>query len=301
MSSQIPSAKGDGLQLGTTTHVSARTSGCHRLIDRSPFRHIFCPIDIGIFSMSTYFANKLRLALSIGFLRVTTSTTGSTRVARVNCDYWNASNLSFVFDKLSQFIETPLSKSLSIGFPNRCSKAVQVFQTDSSLSAFSQRDNLFADRVIGVSLKSAFSARQFLQVALGVFRAFGLQRLLEFVNFAADIINVFTAEMLPIRSRGEIDSAHIDAKIAKWFDLRSIWQVNDQTQKETALAVGHIGLFENAALFKFSILPKDHRDFISSVDGKNGSDGQIGERKQSVIIDNCRVFLEFVAVFLLAL
>src|SRR5688500_2195529 len=114
------------------------------------------------------FTNKFRLAFAVGFFTVTTARTGSTGVARVNCDYKDAFNLSFIFDKASQFVKAPFAKSFSLRLRNRYSETFEVFQTDGLLSAFSDRDDLFAYLVISVAFEAAFSAGKFLQMSLGV-------------------------------------------------------------------------------------------------------------------------------------
>lgn len=238
----------------------------------------------------------MRLRFPIGLINIAASITGARGVARVNRDHRHTSKLRLVLKESSQFVKCPLSKLVTLRFSNRNPRAYagEVFNRHGSVRVFSGANNTLGNNVVGIAFESALSAGHFFQVSFGRLRSFALEVLFELLCSLTNSIHLLTAMDIGIGIRSKIADAKVNAKIASWLKLGSVWQVNHKAEKESALAVNQVCLSENAALLKVGILAKDNRNLAPAINRENRSEREVSKREQSVVVDNRRVFLELV-------
>jgi len=213
--------------------------------------------------------------------------------------------LRFVEDKISEFAKRPFAKSLSLLFINRCPKALEVFECNSSFGVFSFKNNLLGNGVVYMPFESSFSARQLFEASFGRFRAFRLQDFFEVMHSNSNFVNCYTREgfSIRIRSSGKVDDTHINAKIAFGFDWYSIEKLYAEAKAKLTFLVYQISLTSYSALFefKFNIRAEDNGNFESSINRKNADGIQTSKGKNALVIDYRRMFLEKVKAFLFSL
>jgi hypothetical protein len=213
------------------------------------------------------FTDKFRLAFTVSFFTVTASRTSARRVARVNLCDANASKFRLVLCKGSQLRERPVRMFGSLGMPNSCplGNAFEIFNSDTSIRVFGFRDKCFRNYVIGVCLKAALFAAQFLQSAFGRRCTDLLQNSSALRVPLATVFNGFTCEGLPVAVSGKAYDAEVNANGI--INLFCGWLLNvaHRKQKEVTLAVNQIRL----ALSVFKQLPltltADVRDFRTTI------------------------------------
>jgi len=188
------------------------------------------------------FTDKLRLGFTIRLGNIATSATSARSVLWVDKDNRHSSQLRFVEDKISEFAKRPFAKSLSLLFINRCPKALEVFECNSSFGVFSFKNNLLGNGVVYMPFESSFSARELFQMSFGGLSAFMLESLFKAIHLHSNLINSHTRESFSIRSSGKVDDTHINAKIAFGFDWCSVRQLYAEAKKKVAFLIDKVSL-----------------------------------------------------------
>lgn len=203
-----------------------------------------------------------------------------------------------ILNKVAELSESPFSKLFSLLFSNRCSKALKVLKTDSSLSVFSNLNNFFGYYVVSIFLKVSFFAREFFEVSFGRFSASLLKRGLNFGHFPSGFINLISGKELTIACSQEINYPYINSKNSFRFEWSTIWEFYTNTKKKIAFLVKKICLTPNSSLFKFGIGTENNGDLISTINTKNTNGVKPPKGKNSLIVYKGRMFLKFMQGFL---
>jgi hypothetical protein len=147
-------------------------------------------------------------------------------IARINDYHGNTLALRFISDKRPQLSESPGMENAAHTSPNRGPQANvrQIFQRNSPLRVFSERDDLLTNSMIRVATESCFLAGKLLQPTLTRLRAFLLQTLSQPFVTMPDTLDVSTRIAPSIRVRQDIFDAEIAAQ--KILDLSGVRVVN---------------------------------------------------------------------------
>jgi len=110
--------------------------------------------------MTTRLATKLCLTVAVSFLSMTTLVAPLRSVTWINQDNRNTSKFRLVSNETAELVERPTQSFRSLLLPNRCSgvDTAQVFQSDSTTSAFGFRNEILAHTMISVSPEPTFLA-----------------------------------------------------------------------------------------------------------------------------------------------
>ena len=104
-------AEARGLQLGA--------SCCNRPHDCFGPRDIDSSVDVGIATEAASLAFKFGLTLTVRFLAASTLTTGTRRVAGINCMEWNTSKSGLIGEELTQLSKSPTAMPDTLRVSNR--------------------------------------------------------------------------------------------------------------------------------------------------------------------------------------
>jgi len=144
-------------------------TACHdRLVDVSPCSDVDrCDVVRGT-SVATAETPKQVSPWSVSPL---VSSTKRTRVAgssRIHRDHRNSSESRFVFNELSELVESPRAEATTLGSANRypLPDAFEVFNGDPSMGVFSLSHQTLGDVVVNVSSESFLSPRELLEMSL---------------------------------------------------------------------------------------------------------------------------------------
>jgi len=137
-----------------------------------PALNVQSRVDVGVERNSALQTDKLFLGLPVSLCRIGAGRALSTGVPRIDHKQKNSSARCFVRQKETQLVEGPTSQNCTLLFPNRYSfvDPSQVFDCDSSLSAFGFGNDLLRNAMVDVCGKARFPATQSLQLALGAAR-----------------------------------------------------------------------------------------------------------------------------------
>ena len=245
-----------------------------------------------MFCKTTGITGEQALRLSIGLRDMAAFATGSGGVPRIYRNDRDTCELGFVFNILSQLKKSPLPESVSIRPSNRDPKAFKVFKTYSPSGVFSDRDNSFTDCMIGISLESCFSARDFLQASLCIFRAAFLQGAFKTRGLFSDPINMLAGEHISVAGSSNINYSHIDTKNALGVDGRTLGVLDDEAAKKFALAINEGGLPSNLFPFEAGVFANDNRHFLPTINSEDATAIEALERQKALVVNNCRIFLK---------
>src|SRR5437763_243312 len=173
--------------------------------------------------MTTRLTNKFRLRLAILHTTMTTLTTSSASVARVNKNELHASKSSLVSQELPQLKETPTTHpcSLLTTKPSATSDAFQIFNGKASVAVLRLTNKLLTDYVVGMFLKIRLTSRQTFNQAvnrtwtLPTLRLTGslmLQNLALLRTLLSYSLNVCARECLSVRVSGNVDDSKVNAQ-----------------------------------------------------------------------------------------
>lgn len=232
------------------------------------------------------------MRFTIQLCDMTASATGFAGILRINCNHWYPSKNSFVLNKSPQFSKSPFPKLFTLLFSNRYSKAIQILNSNGSLSVFSNLNDLFGNDVVDIALESSFFARELFKMSLSGLGAFPLKALFETAGFDANLVSCLARESLAIGGGCKIDNAEINSKHAFRFDGSPVWQFYDKAEIEVALLINKIRLASNSALLKLGIGAEDNGNFEPTVNAKDGYCVKAPKRKYPLIIDKGRMLLK---------
>lgn len=233
------------------------------------------------------------MRLSIGFSDIATIATGTRGVSWIHRNNRDTCEPGFVFNMFSQLKKRPLSESLPIRFFNRNPEAFKFFNSYSSSGVFGDRDDSFTDYMIGVSLKSCFSAGDFLQASLCIFRTAFLQGAFKASGLFSNFFNSLAREYIPVTSSGNINYSHIHAENPFGIDRSALGKLNNEAEKEFAPTVNQVGLSSDFLAFELGVLANNNRHLLPTVNGENAAAIETLEGQKPLVINDSRILLEF--------
>jgi putative transposase len=186
------------------------------------------------------FADKLRLALSVGTLAVAADMARLGTVSRVNQDYGHACPSGLVLHKLPKLKETPVAKSSPETPRSRLLTTVtqtgEVLQSDTDAECLGFADKTLADGVVYPCLIAGLPPRHPLQPSLGRLGSFPLVLLTGCHPALAVSFDTRTGERFPGGVGSNLDNAKVTTQV---FGNR-LWVGNGRLdlnmQKVTAIA-----------------------------------------------------------------
>lgn len=213
--------------------------------------------------------DEFRLRLAIGLRDIPALATRPAGISGIDQEDGDPCQLCLVADKSQKLIKSPLSKSLPLAFFNRDPEPFKVLKGNSPSGVLRQPDNPFSNGVIGVALKSAFSARQLFKVPLGRFCSFLLEGFSKGIDFNANLVNLLTRKGLAVRSGNKVANSEVKAKYPLRVNRLTIRDFYTKTKIKMSLLINQVGLASNSALFKFGVRAKDNRNSKSAVKAEN--------------------------------
>lgn len=180
----------------------------------------------------------------IGFLDMTTHKTALAGIAWVNQNHLNPCHLRFVSEEGAQLGERPIavpSALLLTSSPSPRTNARQIFQGYRTLRALGSCNDTLAHNVVGIALKTALSAGQLAQVALGRQRAVSLQSRAKALMALARALYRLAGVDRPVRISGDVGHAQVNAQGGVYLGFIRIGNVADGQQVKLAFAVDQIG------------------------------------------------------------
>lgn len=157
-------------------------------------------------------AGRTGKSLTRTFTKLTTTTTGLRRIARVNENNRDASIKGFICNKVLKLRERPGMDQESLLFSrlNSISDIFQVFH-DNNISMFATVNNSSADHMIPVGHPTPFFSRKLSQSALGRLRAFGLQALAKFRVMFSGVHRLPARETLAFGRGCRVIQSHVNS------------------------------------------------------------------------------------------
>ena len=240
------------------------------------------------------------LRLSVGFRDKAADRAGARSIARVNINNRDACYFSLVSYKTIQLEESPVTKSLSVCPSDLLPRpdALQIFKDNGSLSAFGFSNNLFTDTVISIFLKTRLFFGNLFEMSFGGFSPNFLKRLSELSISFSNGVYLFARKGIAITGSNYIHDAFIYAKNTFWVKWCSIGKLYNDIKEKFIILKGKVCLSFNGFAFKTSVLSYYKGDFQSAINGIDACDRDSFKRQKSLVIDNSRIFLEFVKSFL---
>ena len=197
-------------------------------------------------------------------IAVTTGRTSTGSVARVNRNNTHSCTSGFVLDKVSQLIESPVSKlkthfspevrtSVSVHNRSPFSNTTEVFKGDCLTRDSRRFDKATADIVIHPTSEPRLATAQLLKVTLRRLRTMLFSRVLkpcfELSHSAAKGANRLSSVLVSFAVRSNLDNAKVYPNKFGSFIQRSFWNVTDHHQ---------IKLTTDKAKIAFALLSQKH-------------------------------------------
>lgn len=249
--------------------------------------------------MPARFTGENTLRLSISFGNETTNRAGAGGVTRVNINHGHTCNQGFVFDKAIKLIKSPVSKSLSIGPSDLLPRAdaFQIFKGNGSLCAFSLSNNLFTDTVVSVPLKTRLFFTNLFKMSFSRFTSLFLQDRFEFCQPFSCLINLLTGKYISIAGSKDIHNPFIATQKALRVKRNFFWKLYNDIKKKLVVFKSKVCLAFNRLSFKTSVLSYYKWNFQPTINRIDACNRKSFERKEPLVIDNGRIFLEFMYNF----
>lgn len=260
-------------------------------------------VVVSMAGVPTYQALELSLILAIGLIAMAAFCASAGRVARVNCNDGYAVESGLVLQKAAELSESPSSNSGPLAFPKPCPVAdtFQVFQGDSARRVLSQVDDLLADNVVDVLLKTGLFASSPLHCSASIFTGPPLvavrhalpKRLSSSVVFFPDSLDGVSAENVSVARGCQINHTQVDAYELIDFDWWGFWQVHRAEQKEFVVPVDKVALTLESIKAFLLVLTHDKRYHFPAVDRQQANAIQALEGHQPFVVDHCPSRPEF--------
>lgn len=271
-----------------------------RLVYVSPCRDVNRGVVVCVGHMATQTAFKLGLALTIGFIAMTTLATGSAGVARINGYHWDTVQLSLVFEKAPQLKKRPATHLCSLTTPEPGSgpDACQVFQGNASASVFGVSNELFAYNVVLVAAEPPLFVADPLHRLASVAPGGSFAR--HFLTQGPPYVLVLlthrfyarAGNVMPVAGVDDPSHAHIDADKLFDFDGSLVGQVDRTVKVKLPIAIYQITLTLKPIKPLSLIFAKDDRDNLATLQGEQAYAIHALEAHQSLIIGHGPVRLK---------
>lgn len=287
MRGQPPSAKANGLSLpqrGETIGLSTE----------SPIPDIQGCSQVGVRgeTASLTYERGLRNTIILG--NETTTRTGLRSIAGVNQFDQHACDFSFVGDKLAELTESPRLVPAPLGFSNRSPFAdtFQIFKSDTAISVFSLRHKPFANHMVGIPSKSGFPAREFLEMSFSRFSSLALESGFKVVSHLTNLVHLFARVKLTVAVNGNMDYTQVNPDSPNGVIRRWLRGINGNCKIKYAFAENKVSLFHNPIQSNFLVSSNPDRDNLATFQGKYGNLIKPLPRKNTLVINHCRVGFE---------
>lgn len=295
-SSQLPPHECGGLQLNH--------KACHvRLVDSSPAPSTDVQSSDGIRMARETTRNTeeftLRSAVRFGNMPAAWASAGS--VAWINQHDRNSGELAFILNKAPKLIERPrmLDASLCLTELESLSDALEVFQSNTSESAFGLRNQPLADDVVDVSCEPGFLSAAFLEQPFGGFGLLGLESSPQTNVSPSESINRAAGVGFTFGVRGDVHDAQINADVVLNVLSRRLWNVYSLKYEDLAVAVHEVGFTldqSKVGLMVGAIYVGDQQTTLKREDRDSI---QPLPRQQPIVIDDGSMETESVSSFLI--
>lgn len=281
----------------------ALSSGYDRLSDRSPCRNVARGVEISKRRIPTRDTGEQALRLSVGSFRMSTPRALLTGMLRVNLKQTNTKHGRLVCQELLELVEAPVGMLRPLSFSNRSgSDAFEILNGNRGPKCLSLLDDVFADNMVGVALKSFLFARQLFQVSFRRLRTLLLQCLPKPVIALACAFYLFAGECLAFGVGGDVHDAQINPKNLVGFEWRGIINLAGGKQVEVASVEDKVGFAAPMLQQMRLTLPADERNALPSACSPNADCRVIEiEREDATVVSNPPVFLETSLLFLIQL
>lgn len=272
----------------------ALSGGYDRLSDRSPCRYVACGVEISKSRIPTRDTGEQALRLSIGSFRMSTLRALLTGMFRVNLKQANAKHGSLVCQELLELKESPVGMPRPLSFSNRSgSDAFEILNGNRGPKCLSLLDDVFADYMVGVALKSFLSARQFSQMSFRRLRTFLLQCFTKPVITLACVLYLFAGECLAFGIGGDVYNTQVNSENLVGFKWSGIVNLTSGEQVE-------VSPVENQVTFAALMFQQMRLTFsaneVDALPSTRGPDIDRRiieiEREDATVVSNPSVFLE---------
>src|SRR5262245_5987286 len=164
-------------------------------------------------------STEVGLIRSVMFIAMTTYSTGTRRVARVNVDHTHARKLRLVADKRAQLPKSPGMAHTTLLASNRDSLAdlYQILQSECLTLRLRLSHQRLADAVIHIFLKAMLAPGILAQPPTSTAALFDLQPAAVVVSLLPNCLNLLAAVRLAIRVGSKIHDAQVNAQVADWL------------------------------------------------------------------------------------
>jgi len=243
--------------------------------------------------------SELRLGSAIRLLGMAAGRALATGVARINRDDWDTREFRLVGDKLPKFRKCPLPKPFAVSLPNRWLETFQVLQGNGPAGVFGRAHDGFGDAVVFVTLKSSLPTRRLLQMPLGRAGAAMLEILSQSVGPDSNSVHGFAGEKLTIRGRGDVGQPQVNPEGSFGVYRGSVRDFDADAEKEFTALEQQVRLAPNHLPMQLSIGSADHGEQNPTIQSQDAHPIQGLERKDALVINNGREFLELMLFFLL--
>jgi hypothetical protein len=216
----------------------------NRLHDISP-SNIASSVKVGISRVAAQATFKLRLALAVGFLAVPARRRGARRVASVNQTKRHAVTNGAILHKFPELVEAPtvvLSPTLTLKLrtlrlsqPYPVTNATQIFELQFSAGAFSRLDEVLCNLVVGITPKTRFFTRNFLQPTLSRTSAALLQARTVALKLLALVLNLCPRKRFAVGGGGNLSDTKVYAERTRRFLGRFVSKLALQVDVPLAL------------------------------------------------------------------
>lgn len=181
-------------------------------------------------------AGERGLGLPVGLIDRSATRAGPARVARVDCDHGNASQLRLVGDELAELRECPPvhTVALALSGPNPLADVRQVFDGNCKAVAFSRSSDLLRDAVARVLSEPGLLPGEFLEAPLGRLGASGLEPGTTLGELLPDALDLCARVGSALAIESDVDDAEVDAEHAIDIDLARVGHVADNRQEPLA-------------------------------------------------------------------
>ena len=185
-----------------------------RLCYSSPAADIDSGVTVCVGFMSTGCTPKHGLTGAVFLVNMSAHRALAAGMTGVNNDNRNAMLAGFVFDKATQFSESPVMQSFPLLFIGLSPSAnmLEVFKAYRALGAFCFGNDATRDVVVNPLLKTALSAAHFLEPSSRGSCSFLLQSGSALLVPLAIGFYVFSAELFARGIRSDVDDPHINPK-----------------------------------------------------------------------------------------
>lgn len=255
--------------------------------------------------MTTASTLKFRLALAIGFLAMTASVASAASVARVDQSDNDSAECRFVFDEATQLPESPAAHFGSLIFAKTCplADAAEVLNSDRQVLFLGGVNDTACYLMIGGSTVVRLLSRDAFQVPFGRTCADGLQCSSHPLRLYSVIFNVLSGVGVAFGIDGDVCCSEIDTEDSDGLDIRNIGKRDRQQKVEHAFDINQIRLPSLDSLLQPSLLVSGNNDgdYQSSVKRGKADVSESLESHYAFVVNNCRSWLEDVALCLIPL